>query len=117
MAILRKFATKHLGLTTDQFEVRSNLGGIAVSGEVTLHTDPLPGTHHGIYIQVSQWCASASNSTVLFRTCKSRRDYTGGANNLCNILVFATDVDMEAFAHTVFRVTGSKESADENCLA
>lgn len=44
---LKILATKHFGLTPDQFDLRSNLAGIAVSGEITLET-PF------IYIQASQ---------------------------------------------------------------
>jgi hypothetical protein len=58
-----------LGLNEDQYDVRTNKGGIAVSGEVTLHTD----TH---YIQFSQ-----SGQGILVRTCKDRKDYTGGRNH------------------------------------
>lgn len=56
--------------------IRSNMGGIAVSGEVTLHCD-------GLYVQVSQSCMGDAG-TVMFRSCKSRKDYTGGINNFAN---------------------------------
>jgi hypothetical protein len=59
-----------LGLNEDQYEVRVNKGGIAVSGEVTLHTD----TH---YVQFSQFPGTQG---FLARTCKGRKDYTGGRN-------------------------------------
>jgi hypothetical protein len=71
-AVLRKVA-KALNLDKGEFEVRSNKGGIAVSGEVTLHTDKL-------YIQVSQSPFSSSGREVFYRTCEGRKDYTGGTN-------------------------------------
>jgi len=55
------------------FDLRSNAGGIAVSGEITLH-------HDAVYIQVCQ-PATGWDSGIMIRTCKGRRDYTGGANN------------------------------------
>ena len=62
-----------LGLNEDQYEIRVNKGGIAVSGEVTLHTD----TH---YIQFSQSCGILEKG-FLVRSCKGRKDYTGGRNH------------------------------------
>jgi hypothetical protein len=59
-----------MGLNEDQYDVRVNKAGIAVSGEVTLHTD----TH---YIQLGQ----SSSSGFLVRSCKGRKDYTGGCNH------------------------------------
>ena len=62
-----------LGFAPCAFDLRSNEGGIAVSGEVTLHADHL-------YVQVSQ-PATGSDTGVLFRSCRDRRDYVGGVNN------------------------------------
>lgn len=62
-----------LNLSDDQYDLRSNEAGIAVSGEITLHADRL-------YVQVSQ-SAMGSNSGILFRSCDGRRDYVGGVNN------------------------------------
>src|SRR5712671_2917818 len=72
-AQLRRLATT-LGLPPGSFDLRSNLGGIAVSGEITLQYDD-------IYIQVCQ-PASGADSGILIRTCQGRRDYTGGRNHL-----------------------------------
>lgn len=66
-----------LGLDRCNYDLRSNMGGIAVSGEVTLH-------HDNIYIQVSQPCWN-TDTGVLFRTCKGRKDYVGGRNNCCSL--------------------------------
>ena len=65
-----------LGLRPRDYDLRSNQGGIAVSGEITLHSDHL-------YVQVSQ-SAMGYHSGVLFRTCKGRKDYSGGPNNFAS---------------------------------
>jgi hypothetical protein len=66
-----------LGLPPGGFDLRSNKAGIAVSGELTLHADHL-------YVQVSQ-PATGSDTGVLFRTCKGRKDYVGGPNNFASL--------------------------------
>jgi hypothetical protein len=66
-----------LGFAPCAFDLRSNEGGIAVSGEVTLHADHL-------YVQVSQ-PATGSDTGVLFRSCRDRRDYVGGVNNFASL--------------------------------
>lgn len=62
-----------LRLPSGSYDLRSNKGGIAVSGEITLH-------HECVYIQVSQ-SALGSGMGILIRTCRGRRDYVGGTNN------------------------------------
>jgi hypothetical protein len=64
-ARLRKLATE-LGLPVGSYDLRSNQGGIAVSGEVTLH-------HEAVYIQVSQ-PATGCDTGIFIRTCRGRRD-------------------------------------------
>jgi hypothetical protein len=59
------------------YDLRSNQGGIAVSGEVTLHADRL-------YVQVSQ-PATRADTGILFRSCEGRRDYVGGRNNFASL--------------------------------
>jgi hypothetical protein len=66
-----------LGFAEDHYDLRSNEGGIAVSGEVTLHGDRL-------YVQVSQ-PATGSDTGILFRSCDGRRDYVGGVNNFTSL--------------------------------
>ena len=73
---LRRLA-RELGFATDSYDLRSNPGGEAVSGEVTLH-------HDAIYIQVSQPCMGG-NTGVLIRTCRGRRDHTGGQNTFASL--------------------------------
>lgn len=77
-ARIRKKYLKHLatllGLTPGSYDLRYNAGGIAVFGEVTLHTDSL-------YIQMSDsFCGP-----IMYRTVKSRKDYSGGANQWAGI--------------------------------
>lgn len=69
---LRKLAAE-LGLAKGSFDVRSNKGGIAVSGEVTLHSDTL-------YVQLYE-TVCRSGVRVLYRRCRGRRDYCGEANH------------------------------------
>ena len=67
-----------LGLGPSAFDLRSNAGGIAVSGEITLHADCL-------YVQVSQ-PATGNDTGILYRSCDGRRDYIGGVNNFASLL-------------------------------
>ena len=69
-ARLRKLATA-ISLPKSAYDLRSNKGGIAVSGEVILHTDAL-------YVLVLQSCDGMG---ILIRTCNGRKDYTGGPNH------------------------------------
>jgi hypothetical protein len=66
-----------LGLARGEFDLRSNAGGIAVSGEITLHADRL-------YVQASQ-PATRADTGILFRSCEGRRDYTGGQNHFASL--------------------------------
>lgn len=69
-----------LGITAE-CDVRSNLGGVAVSGEVTLHGDRL-------YVQLYEY---QNGVQVLYRACTGRKDYTGGQNNNANMQELAQD--------------------------
>lgn len=71
-ARLRQLAVA-LRLPAGSYDLRSNQGGIAVSGEITLH-------HEAVYVQVSQ-SAMGGDMGILIRTCCGRRDYTGGPNS------------------------------------
>ena len=70
----RRRLAAELGFPRDSFDLRSNSGGIAVSGEVTLH-------HERVYVQVSQPASGGADTGVLIRTCRGRRDYVGGRNH------------------------------------
>jgi hypothetical protein len=65
-----KTIADELGLQSGTYDIRSNLGGPAVSGEITLHTDH-------VYIQFSN---GVMGDRFMARSCKGRKDYTGGAN-------------------------------------
>lgn len=67
--VLRAVAAA-LGLAEGSYDIRSNKAGIAVCGEVTLHAE-------GIYIQLSQ---GLMGDKFMYRSCKGRKDYTGGTN-------------------------------------
>ncbi|WP_035686563.1 hypothetical protein [Bradyrhizobium sp. Cp5.3] len=66
-----------LELQPGDYDLRSNPGGMAVSGEITLHGDHL-------YVQASQ-SAMGFHRGILFRTCKGRKDYVGGPNNFASL--------------------------------
>lgn len=70
-----------------------NPGGMAVSGEVTLHSD-------GLYVQVSESYGGKGNE-VLFRFVRSRTDYTGGRNHWASA---AELEDAKTFAKRLIRV-------------
>lgn len=72
-AFLRQVA-KDLGLPKGSYDLRSNLGGMAVSGEVTLHTERL-------YLQISESPVGGGGVSILARSCRGRNDYVGGQNN------------------------------------
>src|SRR5437868_566462 len=73
---LRKLADA-LGLKPDAYDLRSNEGGIAVSGEVILHSDRL-------YVDASQ-PATGADTGVMFRSCEGRRDYAGDRNHFASL--------------------------------
>ncbi len=69
--ILKQLATE-LGYTKTDYDLRHNQAGIAVSGEITLHSDNL-------YVQFSQ-TSLGPDTGFMWRTCKNRKDYGGGPN-------------------------------------
>lgn len=85
-----------LGLPTGAYDLRSNQGGIAVSGEVTLHADRL-------YVQASQ-PATGHDSGVLFRTCQGRKDYHGGPNNFASLDLLNRPQDLASQIREACRV-------------
>ncbi|GGZ32766.1 hypothetical protein [Asticcacaulis endophyticus] len=96
---LRQLA-KALDLPAGRFDIRSNRGGIAVSGEITLHADTL-------YIQISQPSFGSRNG-VLIRTCQGRRDFTGGPNTFADLERLE---DPKLLASFIKTVTGVKRQA------
>ncbi len=67
-----------LGLTHDDYDLRTVKAGISVSGDVTLH-----GDH--VYVRVSQPAAGSDEEGILFRACEGREDYVGGDNNFASL--------------------------------
>lgn len=78
-----KALAKELGLQPGQYSVRSNVAGIAVSGEVTLHADHL-------YVQLQE-SLSGPGLHLLYRSCRNQKDYTGGQNHFIGLLTLAED--------------------------
>ena len=66
-----KVIANELGLAPGTYDIRSNLAGRAVSGEITLH-----GEH--IYINFEQ---SSLGDIFMYRSCRDRKDCSGGSNN------------------------------------
>lgn len=71
-SILRVLAD-FMGLIPSQYQIRTNMGGPAISGETTLHGER-------IYIQFGQFFAGDGDK-FLYRSCNGRKDYTGGMNH------------------------------------
>jgi hypothetical protein len=68
---------KALGLERGQFELRSDMAGIACSGEITIHAAHL-------YIQFDLGCMGPGYE-VMFRTCSGTKDYVGGRNHFASV--------------------------------
>lgn len=70
-AALRRVA-KALELEKGQYRLDYNPGGIAVPGEVTLHTE-------FVYVQI-QAKFFGTGAQVMYRACESQKDYCGRTN-------------------------------------
>ena len=66
-----------LGLGASDYDLRSNRGGIAVSGEITLHSDE-------VYVQLSLG-SMGPDREVMYRRVRSRNDYTGERNHFASV--------------------------------
>jgi hypothetical protein len=99
---LRKLATE-IGLPAGSFDLRSNLGGVAVSGEITLH-------HEQVYVQVSQPMTRV-DAGVLIRTCRGRCDFTGGRNHFAPLALLDDLPALAARVRAVMRDSPGAESA------
>jgi hypothetical protein len=69
--ILKALAVE-LGLFKGEFDIRFNAGGIACSGDHTLHAEH-------VYIALHD---NIGSGWFYFRSCKGRRDYSGGPNRI-----------------------------------
>ena len=90
----------------DVHSIRWNEGGVAVSGEATLHGDHL-------YVQISQSCMSGGRAGVLWRACEGRRDYCGGRNRFCrpsDLTDMQTLIRMKAVVEAGFDDPDSNDS-------
>jgi len=83
-AILRDLAGR-MGFEESDYDLRTNQAGIAVSGEVTLHTD-------GLYVQFGQ---CGIHDRFMYRGCKGRDDFTGLDNRWMS-WSFLADLDEAA---------------------
>lgn len=81
-----------LRLTPGSYDIRSNRGGPAVSGEIILH-------HEQLYISVDRPTYGIGMG-LLYRSCNGRRDYTGGRNMMTSLLMLE---DIPALARTIQR--------------
>ena len=97
---LRQLAAA-LRLPAGSFDLRSNKGGIAVSGEVTLH-------HERIYVQVSQ-PAFGGDTGILIRTCRGRRDHVGDQNHFVPLAMLD---DVDALSDRVRRIVPNLRGAE-----
>ena len=68
---------RELGIGPEDYDLRSNYGGVAISGEITLHSDQA-------YVQISLGCMGPGRE-VMYRRCSGRSDYSGGRNHYCDI--------------------------------
>ena len=96
-ARLRRLAAE-LGFPPASFDLRSNQGGIAVSGEITLH-------HERVYVQVCQ-PATRADTGILIRICEGRRDYTGGRNHFAPLSMLDDIPALAARVRTVMAAGG-----------
>jgi hypothetical protein len=86
-----------LRLPRHAYDIRSNKGGVAVSGETTLHAG-------NIYVQVCQ-PATGADSGILIRTCQGRTDFAGGPNHFFPL---SSLDDIERLAGECHRVLSRK---------
>ena len=90
-AALRRFAFA-FGYVEADFDVSTNMADISVGGESSLHSDEL-------FMQVS--ADNFGQEEILFRRCRSRKDYCGFSNNwaslreLENVNRFASRIRLE----------------------
>lgn len=90
-----KALAEAMGLSEGEYDIRSNAGGDAVSGEVILHTDQ-------VYVQISK-SLMGRNADVLYRACNGRDDkrYYEHRNHLTSVAAFE---DLESFARHLNRL-------------
>ena len=96
----RKFLKElvsEVGIPNGTYDIRSNKAGIAVSGEVTLHSERL-------YVQLSE---NGNGVEILFRTVRGLNDYTGGQNNFAGMAhLFTHSFERERFVEKLKALGG-----------
>ena len=84
--VLKQLA-RDLDIPEGSYDIRSNKGGPAVSGEITLHSEH-------IYVTIN---SSSKYFKAMFRSCKGRKDYTGSSNNIfCRVSDLTNGIKFEA---------------------
>lgn len=87
--LLQKIASA-IGLAKGEYDIRSNMGSIAVSGEVTMHGEK-------VYVQMYESCVGNGGLDLLYRACNGRKDYSGGRNNTISLRTLTDPDRMERF--------------------
>ncbi|MDO8418335.1 MAG: hypothetical protein Q7S87_19370 [Agitococcus sp.] len=85
---LLKTLAEELGITS--YDIRNNVGGMAVSGEVTLHADAL-------YLQLFESCVGNRGIRLLYRTCNGRKDCSGGKNHEVQVALLSNPSNYTSF--------------------
>ena len=67
-----RYIAQEMGLKEGEYEIRWNPGGIAVSGDHTLHTTK-------VYLHLSD---NLGSGWFYYRSCNGLRDYSGGQNQI-----------------------------------
>jgi hypothetical protein len=89
-----------IGLKPEEYDIRWNPGGIAVSGDHILHTDKL-------YVALHDNCGTG---WFYWRTCQGKKDYSGGPNQIVHWNHLATS-GLQPLADSLKKIQyGLKES-------
>ena len=72
-----RVAARHLGLEPDQYDLRSNFAGPAVSGEITLHGEE-------VWVQLSLSALGPDNE-IVYRRVRGRSDHLGDRNRRASV--------------------------------
>ena len=93
---LLKKIVELMGLQKGEYDISWNPGGIACSGDHMLHTDK-------IYLALQD---NLGSGWFYWRTCRGRKDYSGGTNQIYNWKTF-TIYGLELLADTLKKVQNS----------
>ena len=104
MRFMRLLA-QELGMQQGSFDVRSNKGGVAVSGEVTLHGEYL-------YVQMSESPVGDKGACLMYRRCKGRGDFTGGPNGFISMELLRHPQKQASFLSHCKALMGPKHASE-----